>query len=637
MNISHRMQPFYIYGLPFFLATTIAATLTTSSVFIYKSLTPQLLYSACIVVFIALTSVLLFVEKTKKNKLGPPILIILIWTLYILSNGVFVTKFFSPFHIYLILNCGFFIAIYCVVRVTEFRPTMLFTAITGIALVESIICVSQYFGLSPSSNHYFVVTGTWENPNVTAMFIAMATPSAFSLYLQPQKLLKTTATVCILTFFVTILLLQCRTALIGGIVALGILYNSKYALIQRVKQSSNRSGKIVLILVSFAIITFFGNYMYLLKKTSADGRQLIWKLSTKMILDKPICGYGYGLFARNYNLFQSRYFEKGNGDLNEAQQAGFVHMGYNEFLENTAEGGLPGLVIISMFFMILLLPGPRDNNVDSHKKGLPVSNATIKNLDIVTYAGISAFVIMSVFNFTFQAIPAMCLFIIYAAIYSAGLNDDLKWQLITIKSGVKWAFATGLMILGVALGLRITNVFHTELLIKQAQVQAQNNNAEQAIDILKSIGTKSNLFEDFYFVYGDILLGQKNFAGALVNYNKAITYTSDPEIYMKAAFCYQQTGQYQKAENNYLVAEYIEPNRLKARSALMGMYRQIKDSTKAIAMAREIIAIVPRIPSAKARREQQSAYMLLKEFHAPLPASPLFTNRATIVNYNLNR
>jgi hypothetical protein len=44
---------------------------------------------------------------------------------------------------------------------------------------------------------------------------------------------------------------------------------------------------------------------------SADARVVVWKISAEMIIQRPLLGYGYGSFERNYSLFQSNYFKSG--------------------------------------------------------------------------------------------------------------------------------------------------------------------------------------------------------------------------------------------------------------------------------------------------------------------------------------
>ncbi len=619
MLLSKKLIGFlYNHALTTILFLIISSTLTISGLFIYASLTPYYLYTLSIAVFIILTGLILSLNKTIKITVSTPIWMTIIWCLYITLHGLLISGNLNLFHNYLILNCVFLVGLSLLIQITNYRFTLICRVISFIAFIESSICIGQYLGCISNFNNDFKVTGTWENPNVTAMFIAMSVPALFCLIFHPKALYKKLGICCLIIVVVALVLLQCRTALIGSIVSVFILLNNRYSIIHRIKNSSNRSGSILLISFCLALIIPLAISFYGAKKASADGRKLIWKLSIEMIKDKPITGYGYGLFGKNYNLFQSQYFKSGNGSYSELQNAGFVHMGYNEFLQNGVEGGVLGLVIIGALFLILLsVPISQKQallNIPNKTRSSNVIYDLENNLTI-TYAGIAAFAVMSLFNFSLQAIPAMCLFVIYAAILSTNPNyQKNKFKAINLvtKPVLKWSIIIALILIGLKMGLADFRSAYTGILIKKAEQQAGNNNAIKAINILKTLETKPYLFESYYITYADILFKQKNYSDAIAMYNKSKVYTSDPEIYIKTAFCYEKTLQYQNAESNYLIAKYIEPNRIAARFALMQLYLKNKDMANAISTAQEIVSIKPKFPSNKAFYYKQQAYIQLK-------------------------
>ena len=76
------------------------------------------------------------------------------------------------------------------------------------------------------------------------------------------------------------------------------------------------------------------------------------------IAEKPILGSGYGQFEHDYNLAQAHYFATGKATQQEIYNASYVHMSYNEFLENLFEGGIIGLVLFVGLLVALLTPCP---------------------------------------------------------------------------------------------------------------------------------------------------------------------------------------------------------------------------------------------------------------------------------------
>lgn len=65
------------------------------------------------------------------------------------------------------------------------------------------------------------------------------------------------------------------------------------------------------------IVIPLSSQLYNAKKASADGRKLIWKLSAQMIPEKPLTGYGYGFFEKEYNLHQANYIKIGKASPEE--------------------------------------------------------------------------------------------------------------------------------------------------------------------------------------------------------------------------------------------------------------------------------------------------------------------------------
>ena len=158
---------------------------------------------------------------------------------------------------------------------------------------------------------------------------------------------------------------------------------------------------------------------------------------------------------------------------------------------------------------------------------------------------------------------------------------------------------------------------------------SQSGNQTNAIDKLKPIEARQGLFETYYLTYADILLKEKHYRDAIVMYNKASFYTSEPEMFLKAGICYENTGQYQNAEIDYLTAKYIEPNRLIARMALLKLYLRIKDNAKAIEVAQEIRAIQPKIASKQALYYKDQANLVLRKYGIVNRMMPFSANDRT--------
>jgi predicted negative regulator of RcsB-dependent stress response len=131
--------------------------------------------------------------------------------------------------------------------------------------------------------------------------------------------------------------------------------------------SYNRAAWITLIVVAvFLYARFIKKYLlysmlivtgililsgvYYLKKDSANGRILIWKVTTEMIGQHPVIGIGYDQFAARYMNYQAGYMAT-KGSQNEKQLADNIYYAFNDLFQLTAElGSIGGLGILLLLF-----------------------------------------------------------------------------------------------------------------------------------------------------------------------------------------------------------------------------------------------------------------------------------------------
>jgi len=172
-------------------------------------------------------------------------------------------------------------------------------------------------------------------------------------------------------------------------------------------------------------------------------------------------------------------------------------------------------------------------------------------------------------------------------------------------------------------------------LAKKAQIANENNNSSEANLMLQHNNAQSENCAEYHIVYGDVLTKNKDYTHAVGQYVTAQSFTSDPLIYFKAAYCYEQSGLYRNAERAYLVACDIEPNKLAPRSALMSLYLdKLKDTSNAILMAKEIIALIPKLRTKQSDFYQYQAYSVLKRLGIKTTNPHRITNGFVTLKYN---
>jgi len=280
------------------------------------------------------------------------------------------------------------IIIYITVRSLkpEQTATILFFIIFS-GILQAIYGNLQLYELYPSHHYQFKITGSFFNPGPYAGYLAVVFPVALALsarkpdaganrlYLIIKQLSVLNFIPVLHYFYLAALILilivlpstRSRSAWLAAIISSCFLIAT---FIKSGKTTDNyfreiiplklsikiRSPKIkVFLIVSFVIlICTSGISLYYMKKDSADGRLLIWKVTTEMIADKPVTGHGPGGFEANYMNYQADYFA-GNTDSEKALLAGNNKYTFNIFLKLLTEYGLIGFIIVLLLLYCVFL------------------------------------------------------------------------------------------------------------------------------------------------------------------------------------------------------------------------------------------------------------------------------------------
>ena len=560
------------------LMLAIAGTLINVPLFIYPSLGNYFLFtfSAAVIVLVAGLS-RSAIAGTSRTYLSPAIFVFLLWGLYILIHGLFILGSWNLWYSYLISGCLLALALDSITPNLLSLAPRVYTLVFLFAVIESLICFLQWAGILVSSNPFFHVTGTWTNPNVTAIFLALAAPAALYLQFNGKKRWRYLLLSAFILILVALVLLRCRTAMAGAVLALGIQLGAKYDLPARLNERIRGTTRIVILPLTVLLLFFLSSCVYLSKKDSADGRLMIWKLSMSMIAQRPLTGCGYGLFERSYNLQQAEYFGSGAGSPREKANADHVYSAYNEFIQSIVEGGIPGLLCFALLFFVLF------------RFGSMVSGSSTE-ITRAALSGCAAFALMSLFNFTIQAMPAYLVFILYAVIT---LQSRAKRR-VSIDRRIMGGFfmASGLVLL----------VFQGQLAqayyqVKEAVVAEKNGNNQEAEALLKPLQNLLSTSDTYWQTYAATLFLSGRYAEATPLLERQKELAADPDTYLREGYCLQHLKKYTAAEAQFRMAKSILPGRLTPRYALMRLYTDEGDTTRALASAREILTIQPKTHS----------------------------------------
>jgi len=613
--------------LTLLLGLILAGSLINSKLFIYPSLTAYFFFAVLISGLAIVSGVILLVRnKEQEFSLTFPVFIFLTLIAYSCLHGLFLHGYLNFRHNYF-LFCGLLLlSAICVFRTQGFSYKSLFIIIGLLGVIESVWCLLQYISLIDSANTYFSVSGSWVNPNVTAMFLAMCLPVLLALWLIHTGIFRKVITISFIFILGALMLLSCRTAYIGAGTAIMLILNYRFGIIDWLKIKKNRPQSLFFIIFSLLILISVGIKLYESKKESADGRLLIWKISTDMLLQKPVTGYGYGMFEREYNLEQAKYISEGKVSYAELKNARHVNMAYNEFLQNAVEGGIVGIILFTALILsLLLLPVYKERYqlfLNLNKTKPEKQNLTEGQLYIVAaYANIVAFSIMSVMNFTIEAIPVMCLFIIFAAILSIQTFDinstrqknilSYLFRFVSIPSGIKSVTAILLIGSGLCIGYSQLNQAKAFLQNKAAADLIAKKQNIKALCLLLGVQKPLQYSESYWHTVGIVWFKLNDYPKAIKALEQAKEFTSNPEIYSETGKCYERTRQYNNAETNYRIAVDLEPSRFIPRYTLMQLCQNNGHLSEAQLMAKNILDKKTKIPSKEVQFCKLAAYKLL--------------------------
>ena len=599
-----RLTAFNYIRLQTFLLIVIVVFSLFNNDYFYNS-TAIAYYGFCIAVFLFTIVSFFPLHSNEKFSCKKPVLLFGLWCLYVVVNylmdkATLVFTIYSAALYFLLLKSTILFS------TRTFKIMHFLIAIAAIAVLESIHCLMQYLGVLPSLSIYYKVTGSWNNPNVTAIFLALTVP--IFLYLLKDRYKKIMLTGLIL-LLLALLLLKCRAAFIGVIFSAIVYYGLEYQFTDWIGNKKNSTSAKALLVLSLIIMIPACSYLYNIKKDSADGRKFIWKLSAGMIKQKPITGYGYGYFEKEYNLYQVDYIKNGKATPEESAHAGPVIMPHNELLLSAVEGGGLGLVLILWFFASLIFTVRQKKRYLNPQETahVPAAKNSFFNL---AYAAIISFILMSMVNSTIQIIPIMCLMIIYSGLICSTVQPVgfLKNNRIISIAANSVMIVISMYLIFLLFGMALADRQN-----KKAKLLKGAGNYQEALKIMGSIESSLKENSDYWQNYGHLNFKIKNYQQAAVCFKKAKTFSSLPPLYLGAGKVHEKMKQYPQAIREYETLAALYPSKFLYRMLLLDAYVMDKDTASAVITAAKIIELKPKIVSEKVNAYKNKCRFLLRK------------------------
>lgn len=452
-------------------------------------------------------------------------------------------------------------------------------------IYEAIYGCLQLYGYAESNNYLYKLTGSFHNPGPYAGFLATILPLLLQFFLQKSSIknkwfrlpMILLCNIGILLFLSILPATMSRAAWLAAILGSGVVLAKYYKLYDRLRlliakhKIITASSFFILGLLVLALCIG----IYYLKKDSADGRLLMWKVTTRIIVDNPWFGVGIGGFSGAYGKAQAAYFASGEATEQEEYLAGSPEYAFNEFLQIAAETGLIGLLL---FWGILYVS----------------FRMACKCRQWGVVGSLSALLIFSCFSYPFNIWQHILLLVLLLAI--CGNNKQEFHKKIDYRTVIILSIVPLLSIIGVALKWREQQ----KSIEAWKEEQAYYNMAiyEGTVDNYQCLYPCLREDPRFLFEYGQCLSKTGKYEQSNIIMHEGAERSSDPMFWNIIGKNHQAMGDYRQAEKCFQYASLMVPHRLYPIYLLANLYFESNDIEKALQTAHRVIEKRPKVMSA---------------------------------------
>ena len=461
---------------------------------------------------------------------------------------------------------------------------LLFTFVLLLAgSIEAIWGFLQVYGWADQYHSLYRLTGSFFNPGPYSGFLAVILPVALHTLLGPKPLCRVDkivyglGVICLVSIILVLPAGMSRSAWVAAGAGCGVVVWRQKRSREYVRRGIGRIGRgwkrcwlggILLLGLSI------GGGLYLLKKDSADGRLLVWKMDLAVMRSQPWLGVGIGRYPGALGEAQAVYFANSPADPREEYVADAPEYGFKEFLQLGGEYGLIGLCL---FLSITGIASGGLFKRNTQQTG-GVSGA------------LSAFLVFACFSYPLHMLPMAMLFVLL-----------LAWSVNVGAKGVRirrWAgqiLWLPVMVLGLVAAWRLTEKETAYKTWKTARAYFRQGDYQEALNRYTPLFSALSDRPAFVFEFGECQFQNAQYGNATAIFLWAAELSADPMVYNKLGKNYQALKQYDRAEKAYVQAAHMIPHRIYPLYLLALLYREMGDMEKARDMARQVIDQEPKV------------------------------------------
>ena len=468
----------------------------------------------------------------------------------------------------------------------------------GFGAMEALHGLGQIAGIYPSNHSLFVLTGTFYNPGPYSGYLAAVLPIALHRMLVSNGK-KDRLSVAQYYFSMCVLLLICcvlpagmsRAAWFASLISCGYVVLRVY----RVKVKSFVSKHRYAVSGVLIVGALLASSAYFMKRDSADGRLLIWKITSQAIASSPLGEENGRTFSAIYGDAQERYFTNCEYSESEAWVAGTPDFAFNEYLQIAVEYGVwVSILLVTVLLVLSMIAGGRKQlaGIDGCLVSLMVFACFSYPLHIPA--------IVSVWLLTLMVLCGEGLVMIKRKRNAVAVLLPVVVAGLTASMDMYGIYSERTRAVREWMPVRV--LYHSG---------AFNAAAEE----YGKLYDKMSWNKDFCFEYGRALYKARSYGKAEEVLLKAMEVSGDPMILNMLGRNAQESGEYGKAEKYLLRSTRRLPERVYPHYLLVKLYAEPEyfDRIKLIREAECVLNAEPKVNSTAIREMRQEVKKILED------------------------
>ncbi len=535
--------------------------------------------------------------KTRWNLLDK---LVCAWFVYVIANayshtGNLITlKIVQQLGVYV-----FFLYVKWLFERKKHNDNIFIVIFLSFTFIQICIAILQWYQFIPSFNSNFKFTGYFFNPLPFAIFLSSLLVFCISVFLyNATKLIKISGLIITIIGLPIIVIAFSRSAWVGLLTTSVISILLKFNLCRTLGIYFNSTPKKVLgLLLTSALIVLLFQYLYFLKKPSAEGRLLIWKISSKMITDNPVFGLGIGGMEGSFLKYQSNYFKTHPDKMtSEGALSGEVIYAFNDPLQILIEQGIFGFLI----FLLIIVFYVKYSIILIVNNGLE----TFRKNDLLIGSSLAVILILiaGFFSYPLMILPIQIFFYCFLAKISSSYNGifDINSRSAFLSKGKAYKLLLPLTAITYFTG-GLMFLFYSYKAATGYSLAKTINEDGYDVTLPNTLKKTTFIFKDepwFVLTEVECLLKDSQYKKAIALLEIAKKISSDARIYYTLGKLYTNQKDFIRAESQYVFLYYALPGLMKPKYELAKFYLDTKQETKWHKYAAIVIKFKPKVESA---------------------------------------